>query len=81
MTPEEVTEVLTVAMGAELAALVPGRVSTEVEASLSFDTERSVLRACAIINEYNKRGVDKSQLTRVLAPDKKVEITEPQRAR
>ncbi len=45
MTPEEVTEVLTVAIGAELAALVPGRVSTEVEACLSFDTERSVLRA------------------------------------
>ncbi|WP_406645588.1 transaldolase [Aliisedimentitalea scapharcae] len=67
MTPEEVTEVLTVAMGAELAALVPGRVSTEVEACLSFDTERSVLRARAIINEYKKRGVDKSQILIKLA--------------
>ncbi len=66
-TPEEVTEVLTVAMGAELAALVPGRVSTEVEAGLSFDTERSVLRARAIVEEYENRGIEKNKILIKLA--------------
>ncbi|MBT7560646.1 MAG: transaldolase, partial [Rhodobacterales bacterium] len=56
-TPEQVTETLTVAMGAELAALVPGRVSTEVDACLSFDTEKSVARGRDIIAEYEKRGI------------------------
>ena len=67
LTPEAVTEVLTVAMGAELAALVPGRVSTEVDACLSFDTEGSVARARAIIAEYDKRGVSKGQILIKLA--------------
>ena len=61
LNAEQVTEVLTVAMGAELAALVPGRVSTEVDACLSFDAEASVARARAIIAEYEKRGVNKGQ--------------------
>ncbi|MEN8831392.1 MAG: transaldolase [Pacificibacter sp.] len=67
LTPEQVTDVLTVAMGAELAALVPGRVSTEVDACLSFDTEKSVARARAIVAEYEKRGVDKGQILIKLA--------------
>lgn len=67
MSPEAVTEVLTVAMGAELAALVPGRVSTEVDACLSFDTGSSVTRARNIIAEYEKRGVRKDQVLIKLA--------------
>eukprot|EP00095_Tigriopus_kingsejongensis_P008703 maker-scaffold11500_size2009-snap-gene-0.2 protein:Tk08703 transcript:maker-scaffold11500_size2009-snap-gene-0.2-mRNA-1 annotation:"transaldolase protein" len=67
LNAEAVTEVLTVAMGAELAALVPGRVPTEVDACLSFDTEASVARARAIIAEYEKRGVNKSQVLIKLA--------------
>lgn len=67
MSPEAVTEVLTVAMGAELAALVPGRVSTEVDACLSFDTGSSVTRARNIIAEYEKRGVRKGQVLIKLA--------------
>lgn len=67
MNPEAVTEVLTVAMGAELAALVPGRVSTEVDACLSFDTGSSVTRARNIIAEYEKRGVRKDQVLIKLA--------------
>jgi transaldolase len=64
---EEVTGILTVAMGAELAALVPGRVSTEVDACLSFDTEASLARARSIIAEYQARGVDKSRVLIKLA--------------
>jgi transaldolase len=40
---------LTVAVGEELSKLVPGRVSTEVDANLSFDTEASVQRGREII--------------------------------
>jgi transaldolase len=64
---QEVTAILTVAMGAELAALVPGRVSTEVDACLSFDTAASIARAHEIIEEYKKRGVDKSRVLIKLA--------------
>ena len=67
LTPEGVSEVLTVAFGAELAALVPGRVSTEVDACLSFDTEASVARGRAIIAEYAKRGVGKDKILIKLA--------------
>jgi len=67
LSPEQVTDVLTVAMGAELAALVPGRVSTEVDACLSFDTEASVARGRAIIAEYAARGVGKEKILIKLA--------------
>jgi transaldolase len=67
LNAEEVTEVLTVAMGAELAALVPGRVSTEVDACLSFDTESSIARAHDIVTEYEKRGVGKDKILIKLA--------------
>lgn len=67
LNPEQVTEVLTVAMGAELAAIVPGRVSTEVDACLSFDTKASVARGRAIIAEYAKRGVGKEKILIKLA--------------
>lgn len=48
---------LTVAIGANLTALVPGRVSTEVDACLSFDVDGSVRRAHQIIEEYDRRGI------------------------
>ncbi len=64
---EQVTAELTVAIGAELSALVPGRVSTEVDANLSFDTEASVNRAREIINSYQRRGIDKGRILIKLA--------------
>ncbi|MCB5200039.1 transaldolase [Loktanella sp. TSTF-M6] len=67
LTAEQAVEVLTVAMGAELAALVPGRVSTEVDACLSFDTDKSVARARDIIAEYDRRGVSKDKVLIKLA--------------
>lgn len=66
-SPEHVTEVLTVAIGAELTGLVPGRVSTEVDACLSFDTDASVARGRAIIAEYASRGVGKEKILIKLA--------------
>ncbi|MBS1301143.1 transaldolase [Loktanella sp. SALINAS62] len=67
LTATQLVDVLTVAMGAELSALVPGRVSTEVDARLSFDTEKSVARAREIIAEYEKRGVGKEKVLIKLA--------------
>ena len=59
--------VMTVAIGAELAGLVPGRVSTEVDACLSFDTDASVRRAHEIVAEYARRGIGKERILIKLA--------------
>jgi transaldolase len=53
---------LAVAIGAELAALVPGRVSTEVDADLSFDTAATVAKARAVIEAYAARGVGRDRI-------------------
>jgi transaldolase len=53
---------LAVAFGAELAGIVPGRVSTEVDADLSFDTQATVARAREIIAAYAERGVGREQV-------------------
>lgn len=66
-SPAEVVDTLTVAVGAELTTLVPGRVSTEVDARLSFDTEASVARARAIIADYKVRGIEKDRILIKLA--------------
>ena len=64
---EDVTATLTVAVGAALSELVPGRVSTEVDACLSFDTQASVDRAHAIIADYAARGIGKERILIKLA--------------
>ncbi len=48
---------LTVGLGVELAGIVPGRVSTEVEAALSFDEEGSFAKAHEIIEAYGVKGI------------------------
>lgn len=60
-------DTLTVAIGANLASLVPGRVSTEVDARLSFDAEASVRRAKEILADYSRRGVEKDRVLIKLA--------------
>lgn len=57
LSAEALTATLTVAVGAELTRLVPGRVSTEVDACMSFDTVASVARAREIIADYANRGI------------------------
>lgn len=66
-TAKEAAATLTVAIGVELTRLVPGRVSTEVDACLSFDVDRSVRRAQQIIADYAKRGVTKDRVLIKLA--------------
>jgi len=66
-TAEETAATLTVAIGAELSKLVPGRVSTEVDACLSFDVDASVQRARDIVADYAQRGVGKDRILIKLA--------------
>ena len=53
---------LAVAFGAQLAGIVPGRVSTEVDADLSFDTPGTVDKARRIIGAYEERGVGRERI-------------------
>ncbi|WP_374412824.1 transaldolase [Hydrogenophaga sp.] len=54
---EEVMNRLLVRFGIEILKHVPGRVSTEVDARLSFDTEATVTRARRIVDLYQGEGV------------------------
>ncbi|MCJ7874468.1 transaldolase [Phaeobacter sp. J2-8] len=67
LSAAQICDTLTVAVGVELSKLVPGRVSTEVDACLSFDTEASLTRARAIIADYAARGVGKERILIKLA--------------
>jgi transaldolase len=55
--PDEIMDRLLVRFGCEILSIVPGRVSTEVDARLSFDTMASVTRAERIIELYQAEGV------------------------
>ena len=63
----QVTDRLAVNFGVELSKLVPGRVSTEVDADLSFDASASVARARALIADYESRGVKRNRILVKLA--------------
>ncbi len=54
---EEVMNHLLVRFGCEILQHIPGRVSTEVDARLSFDTEATVVRARRLIDLYQGQGV------------------------
>ncbi len=54
---DEVTNRLLVRFGCEILQLIPGRVSTEVDARLSFDTKATVARGRRIIELYKSEGV------------------------
>jgi len=53
---------LAVNFGAEISKIVPGYVSTEVDARLSFDTDATVLRARRIIAMYKELGIPKTRI-------------------
>ena len=48
--------------GREILKIVPGRVSTEVDARLSFDTEGTLEKARYLIGLYEKEGIDRSRV-------------------
>jgi transaldolase len=53
---------LAVAIGAEILSIVPGRVSTEVDARLSFDTMATVTRARRLVALYAARGIGRERI-------------------
>jgi transaldolase len=63
----EITDRLAVNFGTELTKIVPGRVSTEVDADLSFDTEASLAKARSLIADYESRGVGRDRILIKLA--------------
>jgi transaldolase len=58
---------LLVQFGSEILKIVPGKVSTEVDARFSFDTEASVTKALHIIDLYKEVGVGKERVLIKLA--------------
>ena len=58
----EVTDRLAVNFGQALTRIVPGRVSTEVDADLSFDTQATLAKARALIAAYESRGVSRERI-------------------
>lgn len=57
-----VMDKLAVNFGAEITKIVPGYVSTEVDARLSFDTDATLAKARRIIELYKEVGIDKSRI-------------------
>lgn len=55
-------ENLAVAFGKKILAVIPGRVSTEVDARLSYDTEATIKQAHAIIGKYESQGIDRKRI-------------------
>jgi transaldolase len=53
---------LAVNFGVEILKIVPGRVSTEVDARLSFDTEANIKKAHELIALYKEAGIDKERI-------------------
>ena len=54
---DEITDRLLVRFGCEILAIIPGRVSTEVDARLSFDTSATVVRGERLIELYQAQGI------------------------
>jgi transaldolase len=53
---------LAVAFGLKILAIVPGRVSTEVDARLSYDTEATMAQAREIIAQYEKAAISRERI-------------------
>ncbi|WP_028773160.1 transaldolase [Shewanella waksmanii] len=64
---EDAGDKLAVNIGLEILKIVPGRISTEVDARLSFDKAGSIEKAHKLINLYQEAGVDKSRILIKLA--------------
>jgi transaldolase len=59
---EEIVDRLLIAFGTEILKFVPGRVSTEIDAALSFDTEATVAKGRELIALYEAAGIERSRV-------------------
>jgi transaldolase len=53
---------LAIAFGKKILAIVPGRVSTEVDARLSYDTQATIAQARSIIAQYDQAGIGRDHV-------------------
>lgn len=59
---ERITDRILVLFGVEILKIVPGRVSTETDARLSFDTEGVIKKGRDLIADYKKEGIEKERV-------------------
>jgi transaldolase len=59
---DAITDSILVNFGQEILKIVPGRVSTEVDARLSFDTQANIDKARHIIGLYEKAGIPRERI-------------------
>ena len=59
---DAVMDKLVVAFGLEILKIVPGRVSTEVDARLSFDTQANIDKARHLIGMYEQAGIGRERI-------------------
>ncbi|CAF0731244.1 unnamed protein product [Rotaria sordida] len=59
---DDIMDNVFVAFGEEILKIIPGRVSTEVDARLSFDREGQIKKARHLIDLYEKRGISKDRI-------------------
>jgi transaldolase len=59
---DAIIDSLLIAFGTEILKYVPGRVSTEIDAALSFDTEATVAKGRELIALYEKAGIDRQRV-------------------
>ena len=67
MKPIDLIDHILVAFGLEILKIVPGRVSTEVDARLSFDTQATIQKARHLISLYESEGIDRKRVLIKLA--------------
>ena len=64
---QDTCDMLSVIIGKEILKVVPGRISTEVDARLSYDTEGSIAKARQLIKMYNDAGISNDRILIKLA--------------
>ncbi|GAL12114.1 transaldolase [Vibrio astriarenae] len=64
---QDTCDMLAVNIGKEILKTIPGRISTEVDARLSYDTEGSVAKARQLVKMYNDAGVTNDRILIKLA--------------
>ena len=67
MKPTDLVDYILVAFGLEILKIVPGRVSTEVDARLSFNTKATVTKAKHLIQLYESHGIHRKRVLIKLA--------------
>lgn len=64
---QDTCDMLAVNIGKEILAIIPGRISTEVDARLSYDTKGSVAKARQLVKMYNDAGISNDRILIKLA--------------